>query len=130
MVVESGTGEALVPNLILQPLVENAVIHGIGNKMGSGRIEVGARRNGQTLHLWVRDDGPGMQQDAPTAGGGVGLRNVRSRLAELYGPAHSFELIPGSDGGVSAEILLPYHTATDLRTEAISEEEEEAVHGH
>lgn len=129
MVVESGVGEALVPNLILQPLVENAVIHGIGNKLGTGRIEVGALRSGQSLHLWVRDNGPGFKRDAPTAGGGVGLRNVRSRLAELYGPAQSLDLLPGPDGGVSAEIRLPYHTATDLRTEAISEVTEEAIHG-
>lgn len=129
MVVESGVGEALVPNLILQPLVENAVIHGIGNKLGTGRIEVGALRSSQSLHLWVRDNGPGFKRDAPTAGGGVGLRNVRSRLAELYGPAQSLDLLPGPDGGVSAEIRLPYHTATDLRTEAISEVTEEAIHG-
>lgn len=128
LVVESGVGEALVPNLILQPLVENAVIHGIGNKVGAGRIEVGARRVGETLHLWVRDDGPGMDIEAAATAEGVGLRNVRSRLAELYGPAPSLAFTAGKAGGVSAEIQLPYHTATDLRTEAVSEEEA-AIHG-
>ncbi|HKP75697.1 MAG TPA: histidine kinase, partial [Longimicrobiaceae bacterium] len=74
--------DALVPNLILQPLVENAVKHGLGKLKGIGKIEIEARREGARVVLRVRDNGPGLAGDAPPREG-VGLRNTRERLAQL-----------------------------------------------
>jgi two-component system LytT family sensor kinase len=96
---------ALVPNLILQPIVENALEHGAARASGEGRIEITARRDGETLRLSVRDNGPG-----PGAAneGGVGLANTRARLAQLYGDEGSVTLTAAPDGGALAEITLPW----------------------
>lgn len=113
---------ALVPNLILQPLVENAIKHGVGNLIGTGRIEVRAKKEGDRLRLTVRDNGPGLQG---TGTGpieeGVGLRNTRQRLEQLYGDEQSLSLGPADGGGVQAEIWLPFHTPADLRAMAVAE---------
>ena len=93
-----------VPSLILQPLIENAVRHGLKERKTDGSIEVGAERQGDMLLLTVRDNGQGM---AANASAGVGLSNTRSRLALLYGERHSFELLPGRDAGVLARIGIP-----------------------
>jgi two-component sensor histidine kinase len=113
--------EALVPTWILQPLVENAMKHGVSRVRGVGRIEVDVRRSGDELVLAVSDNGPGA--DASRANGalpegaasGVGLRNTRARLEEMYGAQQRFTLRPSPDGGTVAEIVLPYHTRADLR---------------
>jgi two-component sensor histidine kinase len=118
MVVEPGTRSALVPNLILQPLVENAVKHGVANLVGTGRLRIGARTAGERLVLWVHDNGPGPGDEpskAPAEGSGVGLQNVRGRLAELYGSDQAFELRTAEDGGAIAEISLPLHTRAEVR---------------
>lgn len=121
---------ALVPNLIMQPLVENAVKHGVGNKVGVGRIELRARREAEELVLGVRDDGPGLSAvTAPAPGGGVGLRNVRARLEELYGENQGVAFSEAVGGGLVAEIRLPYHTRSDLRTTAVSARETVAAYG-
>ncbi|HEX6070860.1 MAG TPA: sensor histidine kinase [Longimicrobiaceae bacterium] len=120
---------ALVPNLILQPLVENAVKHGVGNKVGVGRIEVRARREGDQLVLGVRDDGPGLAATAtPPSSGGVGLRNVRARLEELYGENEGVVFLEADGGGLIAEIRLPFHTRGDLRAAGVPSPEEDAIH--
>jgi len=111
---------ALVPNLILQPLVENAIKHGTGELMGTGRIEVGARREGDRLTLTVRDNGPGLRDPEGAVAEGVGLRNTRARLEELYGGEQSLSLRPAEGGRVVAEIRLPYHTRADLRAAAVA----------
>jgi two-component sensor histidine kinase len=118
MQIEPGTRDALLPNLILQPLVENAVKHGIGNLVGTGRLQIGSRTEGDRLVLWVRDNGPGPLEQAskaPVEGSGVGLRNVRGRLAELYGEEQAFTLTAAEDGGAVARISLPLHTRAELR---------------
>lgn len=105
--------DAQVPNLILQPVVENAIKHGASQVRGVGSIEVRGRRDGDQLVLSVRDNGPGLpeaQQD------GLGLRNVRARLHELYGNDQSLILESAPDGGTRAELRLPYHTSTSLYT--------------
>ena len=120
---------ALVPNLILQPLVENAVKHGVGDKVGVGRIEVRARREGDQLVLGVRDDGPGLAAAAtPPSSGGVGLRNVRARLEELYGENEGVVFLEADGGGLIAEIRLPFHTRQDLRAAGVATPEEDAIH--
>ena len=104
--------EVPVPILILQPLVENAVRHGIEAQIAPGLIQVTARRSGEGLLLRVRDNGRGL---APSAGGlpreGVGLSNTRSRLKELYAEAASLSLAPDPEGGFAVELRLPWRSA-------------------
>jgi two-component sensor histidine kinase len=112
--MEPGVQDALVPSLILQPLVENAMKHGVGRAGGYGRIEVHARRVGGQLVLGVLDTGGGVdargaaELTAPARGTGVGLHNTRERLREMYGADQSLTLLPRPEGGMIAEITLPY----------------------
>jgi sensor histidine kinase YesM len=111
--------EAFVPILILQPLVENAVKHGIETQIAPGIIRIEAERAGEALRLAVSDNGRGL---AAAADGnvkeGVGLSNTRSRLQELYGQGGSLELVPGKTGGLSAEIWVPWRTAVTSVSES------------
>jgi len=117
--VEADVREALVPNLILQPLVENAVKHGVSKINGMGRIEISARRVNENLVLSLRDNGPAIESE-PSPIEGIGLSNTRARLAQLYGSAQSLTLRPAEGGGLIAEVSLPYHTRADLRATAIT----------
>ena len=109
--VDPNTLDALVPNLVLQPLVENAIVHGINPVTPSDGciITISSFRQNGTLQLEVRDNGPGVQvqSDRPD---GIGLSNTRARLQQLYGEKHSFELRNIEGGGVKATIILPWHT--------------------
>ena len=101
--------DARVPYLILQPVAENAIKHGISRKRGDGRIQIRATRDGSDLVLTVRDDGPGLEDGAFTPG--VGLRNVHERLHGLYGPDAGIRLRNAPTGsGATATLRLPYHT--------------------
>ena len=93
-----------VPPLILQPLVENAVRHGIAQRIAAGRIEIAAERRSGRLQLTVRDDGPGV---AAGARDGIGLSNTRARLQQQYGAHHSFVLASPKDGGTIATVEIP-----------------------
>jgi signal transduction histidine kinase len=115
--VPSALHDAQVPNLILQPVVENAIRHGASQVRGTGRIEIRAHRDADTLVLTVADNGPGVPENPKD---GLGLRNVRARLQELYGERQALELTSDDGGGTRATLTLPYHTATSLYT---SEEE-------
>jgi signal transduction histidine kinase len=113
--------EALVPSLILQPLVENAVKHGVEKISGVGRIEISAMRNDDHLVLGVCDNGPG--PSSPNNGDrGVGLRNIRERLEHLYGGAQSLTLLDRPEGGTIARIEIPFRSRAELRTTVVSEE--------
>ncbi len=105
--------DAQVPNLILQPLVENAIKHGASQVRGMGRIEVCGCREDDTLVLSVTDNGPGLPEAQE---GGLGLRNVRARLRELYGEDQALRLESMEEGGTRAVLHLPYHTSTSLYT--------------
>jgi signal transduction histidine kinase len=105
MEIEPETLDARVPNLILQPLVENAVRHGIAARAVPGLIEIRAAHTDGSLHLQVRDDGPGLQAEAKE---GVGLTNTRLRLQQLYGAAQRFELSNASGGGLLVSLSLPF----------------------
>lgn len=101
---------ACVPSLLLQPLAENAVRHGIAPREGPGRIEITARRSGERLVLTVRDDGVG-PGGASSGANGVGLANTRARLTELYGPRHRFTIGPREGGGTEVVVEIPWRTA-------------------
>jgi LytS/YehU family sensor histidine kinase len=101
--------DAQVPHLILQPLVENAIKHGITTRAAVGHVLIGARRINDCLYLTVRDDGSGMPGTA--ADQGVGLSNTKARLRQLYGDDASIEVVNMTDGGVSAQVVLPYRVA-------------------
>ena len=106
--VEPALLDATVPTLILQPLVENAVRHGIARKPGAGRIDIEARESGSGLCLIVRDTGVGFGAHGPgRTREGVGLSNTRARLAQLYGEQASLELSETAGGGATVIVRLP-----------------------
>jgi signal transduction histidine kinase len=105
------TLDAIVPNLILQPLVENAVRHGIAPRSTPGRIEIHAQRENAQLQLQVRDDGAGLPSGKSTAlKEGVGLTNTKARLQQLYGAASRFELHDADGGGLLVKLSIPWRT--------------------
>ena len=115
--VEEAALDALVPTLVLQPLVENAIKHGVEKLGEGGRIAIEAIVEGGTLVLRVRDNGPdaGRTLTGPADGArtGVGLRNTMARLERLYGGEQRFTLAPAVSGGMVAELRLP------LRVESV-----------
>jgi len=132
--VDADVMDALVPNFVLQPLVENAVMHGVSKVEGTGTIQLRARRSGDDVVITVRDNGPGLDSASRTetlaresrdgssgmsgGTGGVGLGNTRARLEQLYGAEQRLSLRRAAEGGTVAEIVLPYHTGADLHAEA------------
>ena len=110
--------DARVPSLILQPLVENALRHGVARRAGVGVLEITGQREGDNLRLKVRDNGPGLREDIPAAlAQGVGLGNTQARLTQLYGGAASLEisnaaedgaLATAADGGVLVTVVIPF----------------------
>jgi signal transduction histidine kinase len=105
--VPPGLYLAQVPSLILQPIVENAVKHGIAKRVRGGRIRIAASRDRDKLTLTISNDGPGC---LPTAlfGSGIGHTHVRTRLTNLYGDAFDFTMRNGKAGGVEVTVSLPY----------------------
>ena len=106
---EAGAG--LVPHLILQPLVENAIRHGLAVRRGPGHIDVTAAREGDRLLLNVRDNGVGLPTADQNRRPGIGLRNAVERLRQLYGTNHRFEMRDAQGGGVEVEIDIPFRAA-------------------
>jgi signal transduction histidine kinase len=113
MRVDDNVRQALVPNLILQPLVENAMKHGTSKITGPGHIELRAQRIGELLVIAVTDNGPGPASAG--SGAGVGLTNTNARLRAMYGDAYSVALRAATTGGTTAEVVLPYHTEAVAR---------------
>lgn len=108
--IDPAAVDSLVPHFLLQPLVENALEHGIAQRPGPGSIEIAAHRDGDRLSITVTDDGPGLTPGAGSNGSGVGLANIRARLLELYGAAQALTLVQATArGGVCATVALPYH---------------------
>ncbi len=93
------------PPMLLQPLVENAIRHGIEPKLGGGQLKISAKINRGVLHLRVDDDGAGFAEKS--SGGGAGLENIRARLTALYGASATLELKTNASGGVSSILELP-----------------------
>ena len=98
--------EGQVPRLILQPLVENSIKHGIAMRSAAGRIGIRGRRLGTRLELHITDDGPGLTGSAIREG--IGLANTRARLEQIYGGDYRFELRNATTGGVLAHLEIPY----------------------
>jgi two-component sensor histidine kinase len=112
MEIQPETLEARVPNLILQPLVENAIRHGVAQRVSAGLVAVSARRERGLLQIKVYDDGPGLQEGwRMEESDGIGLANTRERLQQLYGPEHRFDVRNRSEGGVEATLLIPLRLA-------------------
>ena len=129
--VAADVQEALLPSLILQPIVENALKHGVSKTDGVGLIELRAWRAGVQLCISVRDNGPGLDEALATTGdgaadpaqvptNGVGLRNTQARLRGLYGDDQTLTFRPAEGGGLVVTLTLPYHTAADLHTSAVA----------
>ena len=104
------TLEAEVPNLVLQPLVENAIRHGIEPLASAGQIELYARRETGMLLLQVRDNGKGLPPGSALEEG-VGLANTRARLQQLYGAGHRLDAGNRPEGGFAVRITIPWRTA-------------------
>ncbi len=110
ILIEPAAMEARIPNLILQPLVENAIIHGVAPKSGPGRVTVTGRVVDGQLHLEVRDDGPGLSNSTQRSKEGIGLANTRERIAKIYGAHGQLSLRSEAGRGVSVQIILPCRT--------------------
>ncbi len=110
--MEPGTDKALVPQLILQPLVENSIKHATDPQSGAVAIDLHARRENGFLLLEVSDKGPGVSGDArATLNNGVGLKNTTARLRQLYGASQSLTLANRDGGGLTVRIRVPFHTS-------------------
>ncbi|MQA91094.1 MAG: hypothetical protein GEU90_12795 [Gemmatimonas sp.] len=106
--VDADVEGALVPHMLLQPIIDNSLRHGIQAKAGQGRVEISARREGEQLDVQVRDDGRGLSGSGGEAGFGIGLSVTRERLSKLYGRNHSFILRDAPGGGAEVRIRIPY----------------------
>jgi len=118
------TLEAMVPNLVWQPIVENAIRHAIAPRAGKGQIEVRAQRTGAKLQLQVKDDGPGLPTNQNSNGSsskGVGLANTRERLRQLYGSNHRFELANGPGRGLVVTLEIPFNPSVNRVDESVGE---------
>lgn len=113
MDISPDTLDASVPNMILQPLVENAIKHGIGPRSEGGKINIDAVRENGHLALTVRDDGLGVPfGDVDNLSEGVGISNTRRRLRHLYGDGHSFSLKNEERSGLAVNLVIPYKECT------------------
>jgi len=103
--------DARLPNLILQPIVENAIRHGISRRTSAGRIEIEAHRLNGTLQVQVTDNGPGLASDSNSGTivkAGVGLANTQARLKQLYGDRHRLDLSNATSGGLTVILEIPF----------------------
>lgn len=116
------TLDASVPHLLLQPLVDNAVKHGISKLHSGGQIRISARSQDDQLQIEIRDNGPGLAKYGSRASTGVGLRITRERLESLYGQDHSVELLSIPGGGAVARVCIPFR----LQTGDINRDERDA----
>jgi two-component system, LytTR family, sensor kinase len=117
--IDPETLDARVPNLILQPIVENAIRHGIVVRAAAGRIEIRSGLTGGMLRLQVKDNGPGLSSTQDSSGklrGGFGLANTRARLEQLYGAAQRLEMSDAIGGGLEVTLEIPFEK-TSARAE-------------
>ncbi len=113
--------DARIPNLILQPLVENAIKHGVEPRARKGRVQLRAERHNGSLRLVISDDGSGNdpRKRDPKPGTGIGLANTRARLESLYGDQHRFQLDDQSSSGFTVSLDIPFHTDDSFAPESL-----------
>jgi LytS/YehU family sensor histidine kinase len=115
MEIAPETLDARVPNLLLQPLVENAIRHGISLNDSPGTITINTYSNDGLLHIKIGDNGPGLQSGwRMEESEGIGLANTSERLKHLYGSEHRFDLRNGAEGGLTVAITIPFRVGYDL----------------
>ncbi len=120
--------DAQMPHLLLQPLVENAVRHGISRRSAGGEIRIAVSCDAHNLYLRIRDNGPGLPDSgADQSTIGLGLRATRERLQTLYGSDHSVDIRDVPEGGVEACVRIPFRAERLLRYEAVSGDPESAA---
>ncbi|MEO8018535.1 MAG: histidine kinase [Pseudomonadota bacterium] len=105
--------DAAVPHMGLQPIVENSIRHGVGQRATPGIISIRAQRVGDALHVEVRDDGHGFSAPGAAGGLGLGLANTRARLRQLYGEASELRTENAPGGGALVTMILPFHVAEE-----------------
>lgn len=105
--IQPETLQAQVPNLILQPLIENAIKHGISRRIRPGKIIIRAQNCGENLQLQIEDDGPGLQNGSGESSG-IGLANTRARLLSLYGEKHRITISPAGSQGLIVNLEIPF----------------------
>lgn len=125
--VDPEARDAMVPYMSLQPIVENAIRHGIGRSSTAGNIRISACHVSGLLEIKVEDDGPGPGVESGARTRGIGLANTRARLKQLYGDAGRFALETGNPGGAVATMTLPYRVAPEIGEVGLMETH--AVHG-
>jgi two-component system, LytTR family, sensor kinase len=118
MQVDPAALDALTPQLFFQPLVENAIRHGVAERETGGVIEIRAERRDGMMRLEVRDNGPGLSVSRENLIEGVGLSNTRSRLGYLYGSESRFDVRNADEGGLIVAAEFPFHTETEIEVEA------------
>jgi sensor histidine kinase YesM len=117
--IDPAAADAMIPSLLLQPLVENAIKYAVSTQEEGARINLSAQAIGPRLRLTVADTGPGMQGRSLTPAAddpnstGVGLSNIRNRLAQAYGEDHRFEIETPPEGGFTVTIEIPYETGVE-----------------
>ena len=120
--IDPAAAEAQLPSLLLQPLIENAIKYAVSPQEEGAKISLSARRLGQRLRITVSDSGPGIRQDSPNPmieavakakSTGVGLANIRDRLAQAYGEDHRFEARSPAEGGFTVIIEIPFEEADE-----------------
>ena len=119
--VDPETLDAAVPYMALQPIVENAIRHGIGRRSAAGSIAISSFCEEGRLEIRVEDDGPGLAAAGGTSGRGIGLSNTRERLQQLYGDSARLTVENGPAGGVAATMILPYRLVRKAPTTAVAE---------
>jgi LytS/YehU family sensor histidine kinase len=110
--VDPAVLDAAVPHMALQPLVENALRHGIARTSAAGTIHISASAAGESVVIRVQDDGPGFNGAERPEGWGIGLANTRARLAQLYGEAASLTIEDGAPGAI-VTLVLPHHSVPE-----------------
>ena len=118
---------AAVPQMVLQPIVENAIRHGIGRSSSAGRLRISACHVNGMLEMKVQDDGPGLAPGSPGQTRGIGLANTRARLKQLYGDAARLSVENEEQGGVVATVVLPCRLIAAIQEADFLETH--AVHG-
>jgi signal transduction histidine kinase len=116
--------DAPVPSMILQPLVENSIRHGVATCRGPALIEISAGRENGTLLIQVRDNGRGLPEDMETSGTikeGIGLSNTRARLLQLYGNRHTLDLVNVPEGGLEVRVSLPFRDTWNVLPETLED---------